>query len=915
MKFLLLISSLIFLSSNQTLAGNKKFTHEDALTFERMYGRNITDNGKFVTYYSKPSRGDNKLHLRNLETEEYIYFDRAKSLKYDLNTTVFGFLQTAEAIEIANSEKKKPHNKLKLYYPEGSRFEEIEDVKSFAVAGSGEWVMYRGYDENKNPDKKSHKKFGTELTLRHLDSGTEIVLDDIIDFAIDSTGTHLAYSVSGKNEKRDGLYYRNMNEPFIPETTVMKDSNGLFHHMIWDHDRSVLAFLHAKQDTNGYNDNNALYTYKPKEEPIKIVDSDLSVNGSQWHIFADDPMFSEDGSKIYYSSRPAWRIIHKEDEDEVEDWNDSTYYDFDRILKDRKINVWHWDDPSIVTVEETNWNQTKSESFLGVYNSKTDKSYQLADTNLVSPDGLKYSERYLLMRDNDKYARDVTWYGWFFDLYLADTETGDVKLIADSLEHTADISPDGKYSVWYRQGDWFLYDNGSGELNNISEGSGITFQNQEEDRPREPGSYGFMGWEKGSNNPIFYDRNDAYLYDRAVTKTFRNLTENYRDSPNHRFRYSDTDRDDPYININSPMIFSVWDYSEKSTSLYVVNPLEQVVEKKLEGDYNYKIGDIADDAYKILFTKENYRTFPDIYVSDINLNDTNKVSDLHPYYLEDYNWGQPMQLKWMAENGDTLYGTYILPDDYNPKKKYPVFIYYYEKFGDRRNQWNQPVVNHRPNYQSYVSDGYIMFLPDIYFREGDPGPSSTRSMLDAMNALEKAASIDKDKVILHGHSWSGYQSAYIGTQTDYFAGIITGAPVSNMTSAYSGIRLGSGLARQFQYERGQSRIGGNLIDSLDAYIRNSPVFFADKMNTPMLIQFGDVDDAVPYSQGVELYLALRRFQKPAIMLQYEGEPHHLKKFANKLDYLIKMKEFADYHVGKLEEKPDWMDGVPYWRGK
>jgi dipeptidyl aminopeptidase/acylaminoacyl peptidase len=93
------------------------------------------------------------------------------------------------------------------------------------------------------------------------------------------------------------------------------------------------------------------------------------------------------------------------------------------------------------------------------------------------------------------------------------------------------------------------------------------------------------------------------------------------------------------------------------------------------------------------------------------------------------------------------------------------------------------------------------------------------------------------------------------------------------------------------------------------------VFFADKMNTPMLIQFGDVDDAVPYSQGVELYLALRRFQKPAIMLQYEGEPHHLKKFANKLDYLIKMKEFADYHVGKLEEKPDWMDGVPYWRGK
>ena len=171
-----------------------------------------------------------------------------------------------------------------------------------------------------------------------------------------------------------------------------------------------------------------------------------------------------------------------------------------------------------------------------------------------------------------------------------------------------------------------------------------------------------------------------------------------------------------------------------------------------------------------------------------------------------------------------------------------------------------------------------------------------------------------DAVGLHGHSWSGYQTAFVVTQTDIFAAAVAGAPVSNMTSAYSGIRWGTGLARQFQYEKSQSRIGGSLWETPELYIENSPVFFADRINTPLLIQFGDEDEAVPWYQGIELYLACRRLDKDCIMLQYRGEPHHLKRYSNKLDYSIKMKEFFDHHL-KGEPAPEWMtEGVPY-RGK
>jgi len=271
-------------------------------------------------------------------------------------------------------------------------------------------------------------------------------------------------------------------------------------------------------------------------------------------------------------------------------------------------------------------------------------------------------------------------------------------------------------------------------------------------------------------------------------------------------------------------------------------------------------------------------------------------------------------VEWNSVDGIPLQGVLIKPGNYEPGKKYPVVVYFYRFFTQRLHEFNQVVINHRPCFPFYASNGYAVFLPDIRFDVGHPGYAATKCLVPGIQKLIDLGVADPDAIGLHGHSWSGYQTAFVITQTNIFTCAIAGAPVSNMTSAYSGIRWGSGMARQFQYEQSQSRIGGSLWEYPERYIENSPVFFADRINTPLLIQFGDVDGAVPWYQGIELYLAMRRLEKDCVFLQYRAEPHHLQKYSNKLDYTLKMKQYFDHYLKGLPA-PDWIKkGIPY-RGK
>jgi dipeptidyl aminopeptidase/acylaminoacyl peptidase len=319
----------------------------------------------------------------------------------------------------------------------------------------------------------------------------------------------------------------------------------------------------------------------------------------------------------------------------------------------------------------------------------------------------------------------------------------------------------------------------------------------------------------------------------------------------------------------------------------------------------------AKNANVFLFTKENFKTFPDLQLAkNQDFKNSTRISNANSQQAN-HTWGTAELYTWIALDGQRLTGMLFKPEGFDVKKKYPMIVNFYERSSQDLNLHRIPTPNRSNiNYSFYVSRGYVVFNPDIPYREGYPGESAMSAVIPGVSSLIDKGFIDAQRIGIQGHSWGGYQAAYIVTKTNMFKCAESGAPVSNMTSAYGGIRWESGLVREFQYEHGQSRIGGTLWQYPLRYLENSPIFFADKIQTPLLILHNDKDGAVPWYQGIELFTAMRRMNKPSWLLNYNDEPHWPVKWQNRVDFNIRMQQYFDHYL-KGEPAPDWMKrGVP-----
>ncbi len=274
-------------------------------------------------------------------------------------------------------------------------------------------------------------------------------------------------------------------------------------------------------------------------------------------------------------------------------------------------------------------------------------------------------------------------------------------------------------------------------------------------------------------------------------------------------------------------------------------------------------------------------------------------------------WGTVEQVKWKSYKNEELNGLLYKPENFDSTKTYPMVVYFYEKYSDMLHRHYSPKPSYSTiNFTYFASNGYLVFVPDINYTTGAPGQDAYDAIVSGTEYLKKNAWVNADKIGIQGQSWGGYQVAYLVTKTNIYSAAMAGAPVSNMISAYGGVRWKSGLSRMFQYEQGQSRLGKTLWEDRDRYIQNSPIFFADKINTPLMIMHNDNDGAVPWYQGIEYYMALRRLEKPVWLINYNHAPHNLSRWPDRIDLSIRMHQFFDYYL-KDAKIPEWMDkGVP-----
>ena len=608
------------------------------------------------------------------------------------------------------------------------------------------------------------------------------------------------------------------------------------------------------------------------------------------------PNFSKSGNRLFIGTAPVKSI------------KDTSLVEMDLV----KLDVWHYNDDYLQPYQLRNLQQEERKSYLSMYDLQTKSFIQLGDLDL--PQVLTANEGdgsfFLGMSDVGKRV-SMQWEGGTKkDIYTVNPTTGVRTLITKDLNGMAQISPEGKYIFWYDMSkkNYFTY-NGN-QIVNATKSIQTKLYDEDYDMPSDPSPYGLMRWEKNDAAFYVYDRFDIWRVDPFGKVLPKMVTGGWGRKTNTSFRYISLDPEERAIESAQHIVLRAFNEKNKYAG-YAFLQLGVDKQPKILQMGAYALGNPikADNANAYVFTKESFDQSPNLHFSK-TLVDATKLSNINPQQQE-YNWMTAELFTWKAYNGKLATGIVYKPENFDPKKKYPMIAYFYETLSDGLYNYLPPSPTpSRLNIPFFVSRGYIVLAPDIYYEKGYPGKGGFDYVVSGARALARKGWVDSTKMGIQGQSWGGYQVAHIITRTNLFAAAWAGAPVANMTSAYGGIRWESGMNRQFQYEKSQSRIGASLWEKTSLYIENSPLFYLKKVTTPLVIMANDNDGAVPWYQGIEMFTAMRRLDKKVWMLNYNGEAHNLVERKNRKDIQIREQQFFDWLL-KGEKPAIWLKyGVP-----
>jgi len=604
---------------------------------------------------------------------------------------------------------------------------------------------------------------------------------------------------------------------------------------------------------------------------------------------------------------------------------DTTLVDFEQP----KLDIWVWNDEYIQPVQKNNLRREQARTYLAKVNYDGSGLVQLADENIPEVRiGDKNQQDYIIVTTDKPYRVQRSWsYAAHNDIYKMSLKDGHRELIMkDAPFSSYAISPDGAYAVAFhsKENNWYLYTLATGEFKELTSQLGVTFWNEEDDHPADPGAWGRAIWSEDSKFFWIPDQYDLWQFDpKGAVAPFRVTEGKGRETKttyNYTNPYSDPDARGPIgfgaaeVKTGKPAWFTTFNNvtKERGYAMKDLTKKKAKLQKMYEGPYAFNSLAVSagkkGDAY--IYTRGNFEDGNNVWMTKDNFKTQQQMSDINPQQ-RDYNWGTVELVSWTSEDGKPLEGLLFKPENFDPTKKYPVMIYFYEKNSETLYNSRVPAPSASTvNIPYFVSNEYIVFVPDLVYTDGHPGQSCLKCLMPGVDMLCEYPWVDGDNMAIQGQSWGGYQVAYLITQTNRFKAAGAGAPVSNMTSAYGGIRWESGIARTGQYEEGQSRIGKDLWDGFDLYVENSPLFHVPNVTTPVLIMHNDADGAVPWWQGIEFYNGLRRLGKQAWMLQYNDEAHNLRERRNRKDLSIRLSQFFD-HFLKGAPMPVWMSkGVP-----
>jgi len=896
----------------------------------------LSNNGRYAAYEVNAQLGDGRLNFVDLQTNKHDSINRAGSALFSPNSNYFVArvkMSYADQRKKKLAKKDKEINDTLLIHVFEGKDKKFSKLKTFRVPEkeSNWFVMLLEQDVKKDSLRKIDSLNKKELLAKKaVTSGpdtlkkaslkapkhkSEIVKTDLGELVITNPITDKEYRFKDVKEyelSRNGQIVSMIrawgdaidSTEITAFNTLTEKSSTIYKGPGYaikptsDWQGNQLAYLVAA-DT-GKIKRYALYNYSFKTLKPQLVADTTTVGFARgWTISENGNInFSEDGTKLFFAVAPCPKPEPK-----------------DTLTEDEKAHydIWSWTDDDLMTQQLKTVARDKKKSYTALYNIPKNKIFQLTDENMETVALMFHSNGdYALGYVSKPYMKERAWKGTSpRDIYLLNLNTGEKKLLLRKTEAMSSLSPTAKYMLYYLTADstWNCMNLQTMQSLCFTKNMTIKFYNEEHDTPDPSTPYGQAGWTQDDKQIFIYDHYDIWAFDPLMKKQPEMLTRGLGREQQITFRYSNLDNDVPYF--TGPMLLDAFNTVNKQSGYFrLEQPVPAIPTKLVMGEYKYLGERKAKNANVMLWTKSTFQMFPDLWVSDMDFTNARRISDANPQQKE-YLWGSAELVSWTAFDGQKLNGLLYKPENFDPNRKYPMLVYFYERNSDNLYAHSTPRPSRSIINTSFcVSNGYVVFVPDITYKTGMPGKSAYNAIISGTQAMVEKGFIDRDHIGLQGQSWGGYQTGYLVTQTDMYCAAFAGAPVSNMTSAYGGIRWESGMPRTFQYESGQSRIGASLWEKPQLYIENSPIFFVDRIHTPLLIMSNDNDGAVPWYQGIEYFNAMRRLNKPAWLLCYNGDEHNLVRRANMKDLDIRMMQFFD-HFLKGAPMPAWMKyGLP-----
>ena len=943
-----LILGLLF--SSLAFAQKKPLDYSVYDQWQSVATRQITHNGKWTSYSINPQEGDNTLYRQKTDNSKKIAIPRASQLQFTQDSKfavalIKPFYKDTKAVKDKKLKKEKlAKDTLAIINLETFAIQKIPNVNSYKLAEKGNvavaYLLENLKDKTAEPAKPEGDTSETpsntkplELILQYFGNDKKLNFANVIRYEFNKNGQELAYITKKPEEKKkkeenkdaekskDSLTAKKDEKPSNTDkskpqkyelqsvnwvniasgkATKVIEYEGDFNQLAFDEIGNQLSFLGTNSAKNDLIKKYQLYYFNKDSKKNKTITTEHPKFHKNWTLSGNSNLrFSKNGKMLFFGIAPKAAV------------KDTALIANDHAV----VDIWGYKDETLQPIQLKNSSRDQKKYYPIILHPENGNIVPIGDDKI---DYIRYindgDAPYILAGASFGSEIAAQWTATTTrTYYLINTNTGEKTEIVKNLNGNIQASPLGKYVVYFNRetSQWFAYNVATKTTSLLNKDNNVSFVDEENDVPDLPRAYGITNWTDNDESVLIKDRYDIWEFFLNGKSKPRNVTNGYGRNNKLTFETFNFDPEIRSLNRKNNIYISAFDTNTKKNGIYKTsissnkNP-DLVV---MQDVFGYRTVVKAKDAESYIVTKESNLSSPNVFATS-NFKTDVQLSETNPQQ-KNYIWNTNELVHWTTPKGYKSSGILYKPENFDANKKYPMIVYFYEKLSDNLNKYQAPAPTpSRLMISFFVSNGYLVFTPDIAYIDGYPGASAEEYINSGVEALKQNPWVDGSKIGIQGQSWGGYQVAHLITRTNMYAAAWSGAPVVNMTSAYGGIRWGTGMSRQFQYEKTQSRIGKTLWEAKDLYLENSPLFYMDKVNTPVAIMHNDRDGAVPWYQGIEMFTALKRLGKPSWLLNYNGEEHNLEKRQNRKDISIRQLQFFDHYL-KGAKAPVWMTtGIP-----